>query len=82
MLFPSVEVKLISTRAAELKKLFAIQMDLILTTESETAKRGEKLTFYPLKRFCQRGNTQIWKKRPLPLAYEQRCIFRKHACIE
>jgi len=71
---------LISTRTAELKDEFAKgKLDLILTTESETAKGGEKLASYPLKWFCQRGNTQIWKKRPLPLAYEQRCIFRKHA---
>jgi DNA-binding transcriptional LysR family regulator len=78
--FPRVDVKLISTRTAELKDEFAKgKLDLILTTESETAKGGEKLASYPLKWFCQRGNTQIWKKRPLPLAYEQRCIFRKHA---
>ena len=70
---------MISTRTAELKDEFAKgKLDLILTTESETAKGGEKLASYPLKWFCQRGNTQIWKKRPLPLAYEQRCIFRKH----
>ena len=77
--FPRVEVKLISTRTAELKEEFAKgKLDLILTTESKNAKGGEKLVSYPLKWFCQRGNNQIWKKRPLPLAYEQRCIFRKH----
>jgi DNA-binding transcriptional LysR family regulator len=60
--FPRVEVKLISTRTAELKDEFAKgKLDLILTTESETAKGGEKLASYPLKWFCQRGNTQIWK---------------------
>jgi hypothetical protein len=36
-------------------------LDLILTTASEAAKGREKLASYPLKRFCQRGNTQIWK---------------------
>jgi DNA-binding transcriptional LysR family regulator len=67
--FPRVEVKLISTRTVELKKEFAKgNLDLILTTESETAKGGKKLASYPLEWFCQRGNTQIWKKRPLPLA--------------
>jgi DNA-binding transcriptional LysR family regulator len=78
--FPRVEVKLISTRTAELKEEFAKgKLDLILTTKSETAKGGEKLASYSLKWFCQRDTTQPWKKRPLPLAYEQRYIFRKHA---
>ena len=75
--FPRVEVKLISTRTVELKEEFAKgRLDLTLTNESKNAKGGEKLASYPLKWFCQRGNTQIWKKRPLPLADEQRCIFR------
>ena len=66
--FPRVEVKLISTRTVELKEEFAKgRLDLILTNEFENAKGGEKLASYPLKWFCQRGNTQIWKKRPLPL---------------
>ena len=43
--FPRVEVKLISPRTVELKEEFA--------------KGGEKLAFYPLNWFCQRGNTQI-----------------------
>ena len=83
--FPRVEVKLTSTRTVELKEEFAKgKLDLFLTTESETAKGGEKLASYPLRWFCQRGNTQMWKKRPLPLSYEQRCIFRKHAtdCLD
>jgi DNA-binding transcriptional LysR family regulator len=64
----------------EIKEEFAKgKLDLILTNESETAKGGEKLASYPLKWFCRGGNTQILKKRPLPLANEQRCIFRKHA---
>jgi DNA-binding transcriptional LysR family regulator len=58
--FPRVEFKLISTRTAGLKEEFAKgKLDLILTTESETANGGEKLASYPLKWFCQRGNTQI-----------------------
>ena len=66
--FPRVEVKLISTRTVELKEEFAKgRLGLTLTNESENAKGGEKLASYPLKWFCQRGNTQIWKKRPLPL---------------
>ena len=78
--FPRVEVKLISTRTVELKEEFAKgRLGLTLTNESENAKGGEKLASYPLKWFCQRGNTQIWKKRPLPLADDQRCIFQKHA---
>jgi DNA-binding transcriptional LysR family regulator len=78
--FPHVEVNLISTRTVELKEEFAKgKLDFILTIESETAKGGQKLVSHPLKWFCQRGNNQIWKKRPLPLAYEQRCIFLKHA---
>jgi DNA-binding transcriptional LysR family regulator len=48
--FPRVEVKLISTRTAELKEEFAKgKLDLILTTESKNAKGGEKLVSYPLK---------------------------------
>ena len=77
--FPRVEVKLISTQTVELNKEFSKgRLDLILTAESETAKGGEKLVSYPLKWFWQRGNTEIWKKRPLPLAYEQRwpCVCR------
>ena len=58
-----VEVKLISTRTVELKEEFAKgNLDLILTTESETAKGDEKLASYPLKWFCQRGNTQNMEK--------------------
>ena len=64
----------------EVKEEFAKgRLAFTLTTESENAKGGEKLASYPLKWFCQRGNTQIWKKRPLPLADEQRCISQKHA---
>tara|TARA_B100001059_G_C17786971_1_gene557737 strand:+ start:1037 stop:1444 length:408 start_codon:yes stop_codon:yes gene_type:complete len=71
--FPRVEVELISTQTVELKKEFSRgRLDLILTAESKTGKGGKKLVSYPLKWFCQRGDTEIWKKRPLPLAYELR----------
>jgi hypothetical protein len=60
--FPRVEVKLISTRTAELKEEFAKgKLDLIRTNESETAKGGEKLASYPLKWFASAATPKYGK---------------------
>jgi DNA-binding transcriptional LysR family regulator len=76
--FPRVQIKLVSTRTSELKEELAKgTLDLILTTEADDARGGEFLSSQPLKWFCQRGNKQIWRRRPLPLTYEKHCMFRK-----
>ena len=50
-------------------------IDMILTTEDSVGQDGETLTAIPLVWLGAPGG-QIWKERPLRLAYEHRCIFR------
>ena len=50
-------------------------IDMILTTEDSVGQDGETLTAIPLVWLGAPGG-QIWKERPLLLAYEHRCIFR------
>ena len=75
--YPKVKVRLLSSFTRTLRDQFArSECDLIVTTEDEAGPGGEVLTELQLVWIGAPGG-QAWKKRPLPLAYEQRCIFRQ-----
>jgi DNA-binding transcriptional LysR family regulator len=75
--FPKVKVRLQSSFTRILKEQFGRgEVDVILTTEDGVEQGGETLTELELIWVGAPGG-QAWKQRPLPLAYEQRCIFRK-----
>ena len=75
--FPKVKVRLVSSFTRMLKEQFGRgEADIILTTEEAPDPGGETLTALQLVWVGAPGG-QAWRQRPLPLAYEQRCIFRK-----
>ena len=75
--FPKVKVRLLSSFTRTLKDQFARgECDLIVTTEDSVDAGGETLTELQLTWVGAPGG-QAWRLRPLPLAYEQRCIFRQ-----
>ncbi|OZA11434.1 MAG: LysR family transcriptional regulator [Rhodobacterales bacterium 17-64-5] len=75
--FPKVKVRLLSSFTRVLKAHYARgECDLIVTTEDAVEPGGETLTELPLIWVGAPGG-QAWRQRPLPLAYEQRCIFRQ-----
>ena len=77
MEFPKVKVRLQSSFTRALKDQFARgQCDLIVTTEDSVDAGGETLTELQLT-WVGAPDGQAWRQRPLPLAYEQRCIFRQ-----
>ncbi|MDD9717050.1 LysR family transcriptional regulator [Dinoroseobacter sp. PD6] len=74
--FPRVRVDLISSFTVQLKEYLADgSCDLILTTEDAAGPGGEALVELPLIWLGAVGG-QAWRKRPLPLAFEQSCLFR------
>ncbi|MDO6589223.1 LysR family transcriptional regulator [Loktanella sp. D2R18] len=75
--YPRVRVHLVSSFTRELVANFKQgKVDVILTTEDTVDAGGETLTQIPLIWVGAPGG-QIWKQRPLRLAYEEHCIFRK-----
>ena len=75
--FPKVRVRLLSSFTRTLKEQFARgECDLILTTEASVDASGETLTELQLIWVGAPGG-KAWRLRPLPLAYEQRCMFRQ-----
>jgi DNA-binding transcriptional LysR family regulator len=75
--FPKVKVRLLSSFTRTLKDQYARgECNLIVTTEDTVDAGGETLTELPLIWVGAPGG-QAWRQRPLPLAYEQRCIFRQ-----
>lgn len=77
MEFPKVKVRLMSSFTRTLKDQFDRgECDLIVTTEDSLDSGGETLTELQLIWVGAPGG-QAWRLRPLPLAYEQRCIFRQ-----
>ena len=75
--FPKVKVRLLSSFTRMLKEQFARgECDVIVTTEDVVETGGETLTELPLIWVGAPGGV-AWRQRPLPLAYEQRCIFRQ-----
>jgi DNA-binding transcriptional LysR family regulator len=74
--FPRVKVQLMSSYTERLKRMFARgELDAILTTEADCDARGETLITRPLVWVGAEGG-QMWKQRPLRLAFEHACIFR------
>jgi DNA-binding transcriptional LysR family regulator len=75
--FPKVKVRLLSSFTVSLREQFARgECDVIVTTENEVGPGGLTLTELQLVWIGAPGGT-AWRQRPLPLAYEQRCIFRQ-----
>lgn len=74
--FPRVRIQLLSSYTHDLKNQFAKgAADVILTTEAEPDSGGEVLLDVPLRWFGAPGG-QIWKKRPLQVAFCSHCAFR------
>ncbi|MGR3289838.1 MAG: LysR family transcriptional regulator [Paracoccaceae bacterium] len=75
--YPRVKVQLVSSHTRALKEQFARgECDMILTTEDGCDSGGESLVTLPLVWIGAPGGA-IWKQRPLRLAFEHRCFFRK-----
>ena len=75
--FPRMQVRLLSSWTSRLKELFAEgKCDIILTTEDHVDEGGETLEEVPLLWYGAQGGT-AWQKRPLPLASEPHCQFRR-----
>jgi len=75
--FPRVKVQLISSYSTGLKEMFASgKCDLILTTEPECDAGGETLVEKALV-WVGAPDGMAWKQRPIRLAFEYNCIFRK-----
>lgn len=77
--WPRVRVDLISSFTMRLRESFARgEADIILTTEPRVEEGGEVLAVRPLIWVGAPGG-QAWKRRPLRLAFEDACLFRRHA---
>lgn len=77
--FPRMKVQLLSSNTRRLKAMFAHgEADIILTTEERVDAGGETLLERPLVWIGAEGG-QIWKQRPLRLAFEYGSIFRQSA---
>lgn len=74
---PRMRLQLLSSATIRLKEMFANgACDIILTTEQTVGEGGEVLVEKPLVWFGAQ-NGSAWQKRPLPLASEPRCTFRR-----
>ena len=77
--YPRMKVTLISSYTERLKRMFNRgEIDAILTTESTLDAGGETLLERRLV-WVGAVNGQMWKQRPLRLAFEHACIFRASA---
>ncbi|WP_434288224.1 LysR family transcriptional regulator [Celeribacter sp. SCSIO 80788] len=75
--YPRMRVNLESSFTTQLKEKFARgDCDMILTTEDDLDAGGETLVELPLV-WIGAPNGSAWRQRPLRLAFEHRCIFRK-----
>ncbi|ATG49493.1 LysR family transcriptional regulator [Celeribacter ethanolicus] len=75
--YPRMRVNLESSFTTRLKEKFARgECDMILTTEDDLDAGGETLVELPLV-WIGAPNGVAWRQRPLRLAFEHRCIFRK-----
>lgn len=74
---PRMRVQLLSSFTARLKQMFADgECDLILTTEDHCDPGGETLSEKHLIWHGAKDGT-AWQRRPVPLASQPRCQFRK-----
>lgn len=79
--YPRVKVQLISSFTSILKEQLDMgEVDMILTTESQLDAGGENLQASPLVWVGAPGG-QMWKERPLRIAFERNCLFR-HPSLE
>jgi DNA-binding transcriptional LysR family regulator len=75
--FPRVKVQLLSSFTLKLKEQFQRgEIDIILTTEEGLGQGGEVLARKDLIWVGAPGG-QAWRQRPLRLAFEDACYFRK-----
>lgn len=73
--FPRASVRLRSSVTRKLKKELAQgTVDIILTTEPYDTGTGECLHRAPLRWFAAKDSA-VFTARPLPIAYERKCIF-------
>ena len=75
--YPRVKVRLKSSNTCFLKERFAAGVpDIILTTELPQAGKGDLLCVEPLVWYGARGG-KVWRRRPLPISFDAKCIFRQ-----
>jgi DNA-binding transcriptional LysR family regulator len=75
--FPRMRVQLVSSYTSRLKDQFAKgEIDVMLTTEDDVGPGGETLIERALI-WVGAENGNVWKQRPLRLAFEHACIFRR-----
>ncbi|MEL6700090.1 MAG: LysR family transcriptional regulator, partial [Pseudomonadota bacterium] len=75
--YPRMKVQLLSSFTSRLKKQFqAGEVDMILTTEPGTTADSKLLCERPLA-WVGAPDGSAWKARPLRLAFENNCIFRR-----
>ncbi len=75
--FPRMNVHLVSSYTARVRRMIARgELNLALATEAECDIGGETLLHRPLV-WIGAENGGMWKQRPLRLAFENDCIFRK-----
>lgn len=75
--YPRMRVQLLSSYTVRLKELFQQgKCDIILTTEDSVDPGGETLAERNLI-WLGAPNGSAWRSRPLRLAFEHRCIFRR-----
>jgi DNA-binding transcriptional LysR family regulator len=75
--FPRMRVNLVSSFTMKLKEMLARgEADLILTTEDDLDSGGQTIAELPLV-WVGAVNGSAWRQRPLRLAFEHKCLFRK-----
>ncbi len=75
--YPRMRVQLLSSWTFRLKELLAEgQCDIILTTEDHVDPSGETIVTRPMVWYGAPGGS-AWQRRPLPIASEPQCQFRK-----
>lgn len=75
--YPRMKVQLMSSYTGRLKQQFVNgECDIILTTETELPEGARHLSDVPLVWVGAKGGS-AWKQRPLRLAYEYNCSFRR-----
>lgn len=74
---PRMKIQLVSSYTKQLKEAFKRgECDIIVTTEKNCDDGGQTLKRLPLV-WVGAVDGNAWKSRPLQLAFEQACLFRK-----
>ena len=75
--YPRMKIQLVSSYTLKLQQMYQRgECDLILTTEDACGPEGETLLEVPLVWVGAPGGT-VWTRRPLRLALEYGCFFRR-----